>query len=184
MIDWLAAILSTTPWPFSVRPMRGSTSAIPGQREWPRTWRRVAWWVVPPLLVTGVGFASWAAGSDLGRVPGEDRVDLDRVALDADRMSTVATTRSQVSAATLAQQATVKALQVYGPSPRGYIQAADEVDQFLRGVSDKSLREQLGAALTSAQNIARLSVLKAAPESAGTAGLYDHDRSLHRILRQ
>ncbi|HWA67882.1 MAG TPA: hypothetical protein VG899_16080 [Mycobacteriales bacterium] len=36
-------------------------------------WRRVAWWVVPPLLVTGVGFASWAAGSDLGRVPGEDR---------------------------------------------------------------------------------------------------------------
>jgi hypothetical protein len=36
-------------------------------------WRRVAWWVVPPMLVTGVGLASWAAGSDLGRVPGEDR---------------------------------------------------------------------------------------------------------------
>ncbi|HVW80052.1 MAG TPA: hypothetical protein VHB69_03815 [Mycobacteriales bacterium] len=36
-------------------------------------WRRVAWWVVPPLLVAGVGVGSWEAGSDLGRVPGADR---------------------------------------------------------------------------------------------------------------
>jgi hypothetical protein len=45
------------------------------ENESPRRdrWRRVAWWVVPPLLITGIGFASWAAGSDLGKVPGEDR---------------------------------------------------------------------------------------------------------------
>jgi hypothetical protein len=36
--------------------------------------RRIAWWVVPPLLVAAVGVASWTAGSRLGRVPGADRV--------------------------------------------------------------------------------------------------------------
>jgi hypothetical protein len=34
----------------------------------------MAWWVVPPVLVAGVGLASWTAGSDLGRVPGADRI--------------------------------------------------------------------------------------------------------------
>lgn len=36
--------------------------------------RRVAWLVVPPMLVAGVGIGSWTAGSRLGRVPGADRV--------------------------------------------------------------------------------------------------------------
>ncbi|HVV77602.1 MAG TPA: hypothetical protein VHC43_16400 [Mycobacteriales bacterium] len=36
--------------------------------------RQVAWWVVPPVLVAGVGLGSWTAGSRLGRVPGADRV--------------------------------------------------------------------------------------------------------------
>lgn len=35
--------------------------------------RRIAWWVVPPVLVAGTGIASWTAGRDLGRVPGADR---------------------------------------------------------------------------------------------------------------
>ncbi|HEX3706484.1 MAG TPA: hypothetical protein VHV76_07610 [Mycobacteriales bacterium] len=35
--------------------------------------RRIAWWVVPPVLVAVVGVVSWSAGSDLGKVPGEDR---------------------------------------------------------------------------------------------------------------
>jgi hypothetical protein len=36
--------------------------------------RRITWWVLPPVLVAGVGLASWTAGSHLGRVPGADRV--------------------------------------------------------------------------------------------------------------
>lgn len=36
-------------------------------------WHRIAWWVLPPVLVAGVGVAAWTAGSDLGRVPGADR---------------------------------------------------------------------------------------------------------------
>lgn len=35
--------------------------------------RRVAWWVVPPVLVAAVGVVSWTAGSDLGKVPNADR---------------------------------------------------------------------------------------------------------------
>jgi hypothetical protein len=35
--------------------------------------RRIAWRVVPPLLVAAVGYASWTVGSDLGRVPSPAR---------------------------------------------------------------------------------------------------------------
>jgi hypothetical protein len=35
--------------------------------------RRVAWWVVPPILVAVVGLLSWGVGSRLGKVPGETR---------------------------------------------------------------------------------------------------------------
>lgn len=36
-------------------------------------WRRVAWRVVPPLLVVGVGAGAWVAGRDLGQVPSPAR---------------------------------------------------------------------------------------------------------------
>jgi putative peptidoglycan lipid II flippase len=36
-------------------------------------WVRIAWRVVPPLLVAGIGFAAWTVGSDLGRVPSPAR---------------------------------------------------------------------------------------------------------------
>lgn len=44
----------------------------PGSPERERL-QRIAWRVVPPLLVAGVGLAAWTAGSDLGRVPGASR---------------------------------------------------------------------------------------------------------------
>jgi hypothetical protein len=37
--------------------------------------RRVAWWVVPPALIAGIGIAAWTVGSNLGKVPGEDRTN-------------------------------------------------------------------------------------------------------------
>jgi hypothetical protein len=37
--------------------------------------RRIAWWVVPPALIAGVGVAAWTVGSNLGKVPGEDRTN-------------------------------------------------------------------------------------------------------------
>jgi hypothetical protein len=39
-----------------------------------RRWRRVAWRVVPPLLVAAVGFGAWTIGSNLGRIPSPARV--------------------------------------------------------------------------------------------------------------
>jgi hypothetical protein len=35
--------------------------------------RRIAWWVIPPLLITALGIGAWVTGRDLGRVPGADR---------------------------------------------------------------------------------------------------------------
>lgn len=94
-------------------------------------------------------------------------IDLSKVKLDAEALNPVASARAAVSASTLAQQATIKALQVYGPTPKGYITAADEVSRFIAGLSDQGLKDQLGAALTAAQNHGRIAVLQASPESAG-----------------
>jgi hypothetical protein len=43
------------------------------------------------------------------------------------------------------------------------------IDEFLSGLSETSLSDQLGAAMTAAENAGRIAVLEAAPESAGSA---------------
>lgn len=96
-------------------------------------------------------------------------IDLDRVKIDAEAMGGTARARALYYSGWMAQQATAKALQVYGPSPKGFIAAADEIDKFLGSLSTQALKDQFGAALTAAQNRGRLAVLEAAPESAGTA---------------
>lgn len=53
-------------------PLVGSAEEPDSQRR--QQARRLAWWIVPPVLVAGVGGASWTAGSHLGRIPGADRV--------------------------------------------------------------------------------------------------------------
>jgi hypothetical protein len=50
--------------------------------------------------------------------------------------------------------------------------AADAVDAFLASLSENSLRDQLGAALTAAQNHGRVSVLAAAPQAAQERVIY------------
>jgi serine/threonine protein kinase len=47
----------------------------PPEPEDPRgkLWSRVAWRVVPPLMVAGVGLGAWTLGSELGRVPSPAR---------------------------------------------------------------------------------------------------------------
>lgn len=96
-------------------------------------------------------------------------IDLDQVQIDYERLRGISDARAKVAASYFAQQAGSKALQVYDTSPRGFIAAGDEVSRFLAGLSDTAVRDQLGAALTAAQNAGRFAVLKAAPESAGTA---------------
>jgi len=96
-------------------------------------------------------------------------IDLTAVALDAAAMAGVAAARTSVAASYMAQQASSKVLQVYDPTPSGFLAAADEVDRFLSGLSNRTLADQLGGALTAAQNAGRIAVLEAAPEVAGPA---------------
>lgn len=96
-------------------------------------------------------------------------INLENVRVDADTLGGTAAARTEFFSGWMAQQATAKALQVYGPTPEGYLKAADEVDQFLGSLSTSQARDQLGAALTAAQNAGRFAVLEAAPASAGTA---------------
>lgn len=99
-------------------------------------------------------------------------INLDQVKIDADELGGTAAARTEFFSGWMAQQATAKALQVYGPTPEGYLRAADEVDAFLGSLSSNQLRDQLGAALTTAQNAGRFAVLKAAPESEGQKVTY------------
>lgn len=93
-------------------------------------------------------------------------IDIGQVGINATAMGGTAQARAEFHAGWMAQQATAKALQVYGPTPEGYLRAADEVDNYLSGLSDASIRDQLGAALTAAQNHGRLAVLEAAEPQA------------------
>jgi hypothetical protein len=99
-------------------------------------------------------------------------IDLENVRIDAERLGGTAAARAEFFSGWMAQQATAKALQVHGPTPEGYLAAADEVDSYLRNLSDVTLRDQLGAALTTAQNAGRFAVMEAAPQSAGQTVTY------------
>jgi hypothetical protein len=58
----------------SALPMAALHPPPPDPDTGDRRWRRVAWWLVPPLLVAAIGFGAWTVGSDLGRVPSPARV--------------------------------------------------------------------------------------------------------------
>jgi hypothetical protein len=106
-------------------------------------------------------------------------IDAGKVKLPAVKLSRVAQARAALHAAWLSQQAGSKAMQTVKATRR--VRAADDegdedadeagdmIDSFLTDLSDVSLKDQLGAALTAAQNTGRVAVLEAAPESAGTA---------------
>jgi hypothetical protein len=53
-------------------PLGGGSDEVDSYRR--ERLQQLAWWVVPPVLIAGVGLGSWTAGSHLGRVPGADRV--------------------------------------------------------------------------------------------------------------
>jgi hypothetical protein len=94
-------------------------------------------------------------------------IDPADVAVDTGKLAQVAAARASVAASAMAQQASAKALQVAAPAPQEL--AVSAVAAHLDGLSDRPLAEQLGAALTAAQNAGRLAVMEAAPAAAGNA---------------
>jgi hypothetical protein len=86
------------------------------------------------------------------------------------RLAKLAAARAALAASYVAQQASQKALQVATGVSTG-ADVADEVSEFLGGLSQASLRLQVSAALTAAQNAGRFAVLDAAA-LAGSAATY------------
>jgi hypothetical protein len=91
------------------------------------------------------------------------------------KLAKIAAARAAMIGSYMGQQAGQKALQVSAAkpkrkaNPRPAEDAGADVAVFLDGLSDAPLKDQLGAALTAAQNEGRVAVLEAAPESAGSA---------------
>ncbi len=124
-----------------------------------------------------------AAGAAQQREAEQQGVDvppwsLDDEALTAaairDRLRQVASTTARLLGVGLVQSAVRRAVQLFG-SGSGEV-VADQVDEHLAGLSDASLRDQLGAAITTAQNDGRVAVLNVAPR-ATYVSTEIHDRN-------
>lgn len=80
-----------------------------------------------------------------------------------DRLRQVATTTARLLGLGLVQSAVRRVSQLWGSGSGEEI--ADQVDAHLAGLSDAQLREQVGAAITTAQNDGRVAVLNVAPQA-------------------
>jgi hypothetical protein len=119
------------------------------------------------------------AAEEMIREAGHQGVTIDpaRVKVSRPSLAKVAAARAAMAGAYLSAQAGQAALQVTkaaGPKhPHGGGQAGDDVADYvlvrLNGLSQTSLRDQLGAALSAAQNMGRIAAMAAAPAAAGDA---------------
>lgn len=82
--------------------------------------------------------------------------------IDEDRLSGTASAVASIMAAGLAGAAGREAIRVWSSGRTGS-EVADDVDAHMRDLSDNYLREQLGGAISAAQNHGRQAVLTAAP---------------------
>lgn len=105
-------------------------------------------------------------------------VDIDISGLEpkAGRLKGLAEARSALAGQYVAGQASQKALQLVqlraaATDDQQRQDIGDEIALFLAGLSQRSLFDQLAAALVGAQNSGRMAVISAAPATAGDAGL-------------
>lgn len=113
-----------------------------------------------------------AAGAAQQREAEQQGVDvppwsLDDEALTAaairDRLRQVASTTARLLGVGLVQSAVRRVAQLFGSGSGEEI--AQQVDEHLASLSDASLRQELGAAITTAQNDGRMAVLNVAPQA-------------------
>jgi len=101
------------------------------------------------------------------------RVPPDEVRLDVTALGRLAGVWANVAARRTAQAAAAKAAVTASPGgePHGAaVVAGDEVDAYLRGLSDRGLTDDLGGALSAAQNAGRMAGLEAvAAHATGAA---------------
>jgi hypothetical protein len=82
--------------------------------------------------------------------------------IDETRLTSVAAAVATIIASGLAGAAGREALRVWAPGQSGS-DVADQVDDHMRSLSDSYLKDQLGSAVSAAQNHGRQAVLSAAP---------------------
>lgn len=84
-----------------------------------------------------------------------------------DRLRQIGRTAARVLGVGLVQSAVRQAMRVWGSGPPS--QVADAVDEHLAGLSGAAVEEQVGAAMSAAQNEGRMAVLAVAPPATYTA---------------
>lgn len=84
-----------------------------------------------------------------------------------DRLRQIGRTAARVLGVGLVQSAVRQAMRVWGSG--GAAQVAAQVDEHLAGLSGAAVEEQVGAAMTAAQNEGRMAVLAVAPPATYTA---------------
>lgn len=84
-----------------------------------------------------------------------------------DRLRQIGRTAARVLGVGLVQSAVRQAMRVWGSGPAA--QVATQVDEHLASLSGAAVEEQVGAAMTAAQNEGRMAVLAVAPPATHTA---------------
>lgn len=116
------------------------------------------------LKAAMVGLSATAAGRVVEEAKQQD-IDIDPVEADEGDLSDRSTAAAGLLGTGLANAAGREALRLAGPSSKGS-DIADATDEFLDGLSDRYLADQLGGALTAAQNAARFATMDDGPEAA------------------
>lgn len=117
--------------------------------------------------------AAWSVARDaMVAEAASQGVAIDAASVAMPDMQAIASGRVQFAATFLAQQAgsrAMRSVQPTKPAKKQAENAALDLGGFLDDLSTRALKDQLGGALTAAQNAGRVAVLQAAPASAGTA---------------
>jgi hypothetical protein len=104
------------------------------------------------------------AATEMRREAHDQGVTVPAPVIDHDRLTEVAAAVAMLIGASAATSAGREALRVWTPGRNGS-DVAGLVDEHMKGLSDSYLQDQLGAALSSAQNTGRQAVLNMAPKA-------------------
>lgn len=102
------------------------------------------------------------AAAEMKREARQQGVSVSGEEIDTDRLAELAAAVATIIGSGFANSAGREALRIWSPGSTG-ADVADGVDDHMRSLSDSYLRDQLGNALSAAQNHGRQAVLSAAP---------------------
>lgn len=114
------------------------------------------------MLADAMSAMAEDAAAEMKREARQQGVDISGEEIDHDRLTSLATAVATIVASGFANAAGREALRIWSTGDTG-ADVADGVDDHMRSLSDSYLRDQLGNALSAAQNHGRQAALAAAP---------------------